>query len=121
MEFTEQEKVEAWSKARVIEGYDKNMFRKDACGAWIAWNKYAQRDNDYGWEIDHIYPVKLGGDNHPENLRALHYRNNISKADDYPSYIAAVRAEDNENVPCERPVSVNRNKQKRLSNIYHID
>lgn len=71
MAFTEQEKRAAWNKAREVDGYDKNMFRKDACGAWIAWSKYGARDNDYGWEIDHIYPVERGGDNHPENLRAF--------------------------------------------------
>lgn len=66
MAFTEQEKLTAWSKAREVDGYDKNMFRKDACGAWIVWSKYGARDNDYGWEIDHIYPVERGGDNHPK-------------------------------------------------------
>ena len=71
MAFTEQEKRAAWNKAREVDGYDKNMFRKDACGAWIAWSKYGARDNDYGWEIDHIYPVERGGDNHPENLQTV--------------------------------------------------
>ena len=121
MAFTEQEKRAAWNKAREVDGYDKNMFRKDACGAWIAWSKYGARDNDYGWEIDHIYPMERGGDNHPENLRALHYRNNTSKADDYPSYMAAVQADSNRNVVYERPLTVNKAKQKRLSDIYHID
>lgn len=120
MTFTEEEKIAAWNKARKVEGYDENLFRKDACGAWIAWNKYGARDNDYGWEIDHIYPLKLGGDNWPENLRALHYRNNISKADDYPSYMAAVRANGNENMLCERSLNVNKEIQRKLSLIYHI-
>lgn len=120
MTFTEQDKIAAWNKARIVEGYDEKLFRKDACGAWIAWNKYGARDNDYGWEIDHIYPLERGGDNRQENLRALHYRNNISKADDYPSYMSAVRAEGNGNKLCERTLSVNKDMQKILSDIYHI-
>ena len=42
MAFTEQEKRAAWNKAREVDGYDKNMFRKDACGAWIAWSTATQ-------------------------------------------------------------------------------
>lgn len=25
-----------WKRARKVEGLDENMFRKDACGAWLA-------------------------------------------------------------------------------------
>lgn len=120
MGFTEQDKKIAWEKAREVKGYPPDMFRKDACGAWIAWSKYGQRDNDYGWEIDHIYPESRGGDNHPDNLRALHYLNNISKDNDYPSYIAAVKAEGDENVRNERPLSVNKKMQEKLSQLYNI-
>lgn len=121
MAFTEQEKNLAWKKARIVEGYPPEMYRKDACGAWIAWDKYGRRDNDFGWEIDHIYPESLGGDNQPDNLRALHYLNNISKGDDYPSYMAAVKAEGNENIRKERSLIVNEKIREKLSQLYHID
>lgn len=120
MDFTEQDKRNAWEKARTVEGYPSDMFRKDACGAWICWSKYGQRDNDYGWEIDHIYPLSRGGDNHPDNLRALHCLNNISKGDDYPSYMAVVKAEGDGNVRNERPLHVNEKMQEKLSQRYHI-
>jgi hypothetical protein len=35
--------------------------------------------------------------------------------------MAAVQADSNRNVVYERPLTVNKAKQKRLSDIYHID
>lgn len=39
MDFTDNDKISAWSKASIVDGYNENLFRKDACGAWIAWEK----------------------------------------------------------------------------------
>ena len=87
MSFTEKQKLEVWSKAKIIEGFDPALYRKDACDAWIIWDRYNDTDSMYGWEIDHIVPksyllergfIESQIDN-PINLRALNWRNNRSK------------------------------------------
>ena len=70
-----------WQKALIVPGYDHNIFRKDACGAWIRRDHYGNRDSQYGWEIDHITPVSHGGNDALFNLRPLHWQNNAGKSD----------------------------------------
>lgn len=70
-----------WSKAQVVPGYDPNQFRKDVCGAWIAWDKHGKRESMLGWEIDHIIPTSRNGNDDINNLRSLHWQNNARKSD----------------------------------------
>lgn len=110
--------LSVWKSARKVEGLDDSMFRKDACGALIMFDKYGKQ-NPFGWEIDHIFPVSLGGDDNLTNLRALHYLNNRSKADDYPSYTACVRFDGRENVTDERNLTVNKAIREELKKLYN--
>lgn len=48
-------------------------------------------DSDFCWTIDHKYPVSLGGNDHPLNLHALHYKNNEKKANHFPNFEGAVQ------------------------------
>ena len=48
MNVTQEFLLQVWKKAKVEPGFDENMFRKDACGAWIVWDKYGGQDNMYG-------------------------------------------------------------------------
>lgn len=115
MNVTQELLLQVWKKAKVEPGFDENMFRKDACGAWILWDKYGVRDSIYGWEIDHIWPealLKLQGVSQNliddmVNLRPLQHQNNAAKGDDYPSYTAVVTAEGNKNVHREQNLVVN--------------
>lgn len=51
-----------WNKATFISQENEiKGFRKDQCGAWINRSQYGNRDNKYGWEIDHVTPVSNGG------------------------------------------------------------
>ncbi|MGM9762694.1 MAG: HNH endonuclease domain-containing protein [Candidatus Cryptobacteroides sp.] len=118
MQFTDEIKKRVWEKARKEPGYDENIVRKDACGAWIMWDKYGMRDNVFGWEIDHIYPLAKGGDDASLNLRALHCLNNISKGDDYPSYVADVTSEGDTNIRKARNVTVNAALIEKLTKLY---
>ena len=128
MSVTEKQKLEVWSKAKIIEGFDPALYRKDACDAWIIWDRYNDTDSMYGWEIDHIVPksyllergfIESQIDN-PINLRALNWRNNRSKGDDYPHYTATVISSNLENVLQEKHLSVNELKRERLFNLYGI-
>lgn len=78
MSWTHEEKSAVWFKAQAVEGQDGNAWRKDACGAWIGWRFYGDRNSQYGWEIDHIDPH--GGDA-LSNLRPLQWENNLAKSD----------------------------------------
>lgn len=122
MTLSEEEKKRyAWQYTVIVDGYDPNMYRKDACGAWIRWDMYGQQDNIFGWQVDHIYPVSKGGDDHPENLRALQHQNNASKGDDYPSYEAAITSKGNTNEEQRRSLTVNEEKRQQLAKIFNIN
>ena len=126
--MTEEQIQEAWNRATVVEGFDKDRYRKDACGAWIIRNKYGDTDNLYGWEVDHIVPQSLLRDkgfsesmiDNSLNLRALQHENNASKYDDYPSYTAVVTSEGTENVRVTKFLEVNIKKQEALKKLYNI-
>lgn len=110
-----------WEKASDIDGYDGDVIRKDTCGAWIIYSDYGNRDSEYGWEIDHTYPESMGGGDEEINLRPMHWKNNVSKGDDYPSYLAEIYASGNENIEVERRMKVNDNLQEKLAEIYGKD
>ena len=128
MAWTEEQIQGVWNRASVVDGYDKNRFRKDACGAWIIRNKYGDKDSLYGWEIDHIVPKALLEENgfsqeaidNPMNLRALQHDNNNSKSDDYPSYTAVVTSDGTENVSVMKFLEVNEKKQASLNKLYNL-
>ena len=126
--MTEEQIQEAWNRATVVEGYDKNRYRKDACGAWIIRNKYGDSDSLYGWVVDHIVPQSLLREkgisesmiDNDLNLRALQHENNASKSDDYPSYTAAVTSEGTENIRVTKFLEVNSKKQEALKKLYNL-
>jgi len=115
---SEQDRLKVWEKAQIVDGYDSTLYRKDCCGAWMAYAKYGDTSNPYGWEIDHVYPKSKGGDNHMENLRAMNWLNNRSKGDDYPSYKSSVKADEHRNIQNEVIFTVNAQLQSILKTIY---
>lgn len=119
MSFSDDMIKSVWLKARVVKGYDENLFRKDACGAWIMCDKYG-KDHVFGWEIDHIFPRERGGTDILENLRPLQHQNNASKADDYPSYTAVVTSEGDANIYQEKNLTVNSKEREVLGKIYKL-
>jgi hypothetical protein len=79
---TDQQKLNAWTKARAVNGYNPTHVRMDDYGTMIVWGEYGQT-TQYGWEIDHELPqngysvlARLLA-----NQRALHWRNNRAKSD----------------------------------------
>ena len=108
----------AWEKARVVEGFDADIIRKDACGAWIQKDMYSQPGSMYGWGVDLILPRTRGGDSAKENIRALNCRNLASKGNDYPSYKAVYTAEGLENKETELYLTVNKKVRTNLKKLY---
>ena len=117
---------ELWEKANPVDGYDSTLVRKDPCGAWIQRDKYNDRDSDFGWEVDHVYPQALlkekGADldeiDNIANLRAFNWHNNVSKGLDDPVYHIAVKSEDDKNVVADDEFKVNKNRQEEIKRIY---
>lgn len=88
----DQQTIEAvWQKAQPVAGYNPNEYRKDSCNMWIQKGSYGMT-TDYGWEVDHLKPVSLGGSDVLGNLQPLHWRNNRGKGDDYPHWKCSISA-----------------------------
>jgi len=73
-----ERKLLAWSKAHPIPGYDGAVWRSDRFGMVIRFSEHGST-TEYGWEIDHRFPLALGGLDFAPNLEALHWRNNRAK------------------------------------------
>ena len=112
--ITEETIEQVWQRATKVENYDPASIRKDACGAWILRNQYGNRSSMFGWEIDHVYPKALGGDDALDNLRAMQWENNESKGSDFPHYTAKVQADGANNVHQEVQYTVNSELAERL-------
>jgi len=126
MILTENILKQIWNKGQIVDGYDPNVVRKDACGAWIKWEKYGDRHSAFGWEVDHIYPQAVlltKGASQDEidniqNLRPLHWLNNQTKGADYPEYHSGITSEDRHNVLSEGFFEVSKNTQAIINNLF---
>lgn len=126
MQNLDELKKQVWEKGRVVPNYDPDKYRKDACGAWISWERYGDKHSPYGWQIDHIYPEsrlhlrRFSQENIDDlrNLRPMHWKNNQSKGSDYPTYHSVVKAIDNHNEDIEDTFEVNASLQNTLRQMY---
>ena len=124
--FDDQLLNQIWERAKRVDGYDADRFRKDACGAWIIRDNYGDPDSPFGWEVDHIYPEsKLREKSVPDelidnpiNLRPLNSKNNASKGADYPSYQAIIKSEGNFNIEGVFELTVNEQVRNEVEQLY---
>lgn len=117
--FTKEQIQQVWEKGLTVDGYDKNKYRQDFCGAWIQRDQYG-KETTYGWEIDHVYPSSKGGTDDLKNLRPMQWENNRSKGDDYPEYTCAITSMDNKNVSTDIGKTVNQDLQSVLKGKFKI-
>lgn len=130
MVITDELKLQVWEKGIIDDKYPSNRVRKDACGAFILYDAFGDRNSIFGWEIDHIYPAsKLNEKGYSEdkinniiNLRPLNCKNNASKADNYPFYTASLIASANDatNVKTNIGKVVHASIQEQLNEFYNI-
>ena len=78
----ETKKLLAWQKAEPILPFDPNNIRKDRFGAIIVRDDYG-KTTEFGWEIDHVQPLSLGGLLAPSNEIATHWKNSRSKSNNF--------------------------------------
>lgn len=84
-DFYDDKKKAVWEKAQIIPDVNKDLIRIDRCGALIRWDKYGEIiEKGFGWEIDHIRPVSLNGNDDLSNLQPLQWQNNRHKSDTFP-------------------------------------
>jgi len=86
--FDESTIEAVWRKGTI--GSRCPSFRKDRCGASMQRSEYG-KTKDWGWEIDHIKPVSLGGSDNIDNLQLLQWENNRQKGDNFPNWKCKVR------------------------------
>ncbi len=120
MAFSQKQIDDAWNKAIVIEGFDKNIWRQDLAKAFINRQDYG-KDSLYGWSIDHVYPLAKGGDNTEINLRPMQFANNMSKSDSFPSYTTSISSSENKNIQKEQSFTVYRELFDKLKALYRFN
>ena len=67
----ELRKLRVWSKALEVPGVDPAVMRKDRHGYLMRYSDYGDRSSAFGWEIDPLIPVALGGPEDEWNLEPL--------------------------------------------------
>ncbi len=128
MSYTDEELDQIWKKATFSGSKNEEIgFRKDLCGAWIKRNQFGKEGN-YGWEVDHIYPVsKAKADGVSEelyndfrNLQPLHHKNNGAegKGDDYPRFNSKIVSVEVKNIEQSREFTIPKTKQDELEELF---
>ena len=109
-----------------VDGKDAEEYRFDPCGAVIQWSKYGNRNDIYGWEVDHIVPKAIlcskGATDEEiddyDNLRPMQWENNDAKGTDYPAYHTKVIYLDGHNQRVDGAYEVNKPLQTLLKSKY---
>ena len=86
-----------WQKANIVNNYNPDIWRKDFAGAWIRRDQYGV-ESKYGWVIDHLKPISVGGTDDFNNLCPMHIQNNRMKSNNYPEFTSVVTAEGDTNI-----------------------
>ncbi len=81
MQYNESQKRQIWDNTTkpIIASngvYLHNLYALDYRNNEVHWNCFGDRESEFGWEIDHIIPVALGGRTIPRNLRVSHWKPN---------------------------------------------
>lgn len=124
--WTPRAKQLVWRKAPYVDINHTEYGKKDSCKACIKEECYGDRNSDYGWEIDHIIPESILKDagvpqeliDDIDNLRPMHWRNNVQKSDDFLQYGGVVSGVGETNFAVSRDYQVNRDQINVLRNLY---
>lgn len=124
--WTDYAKKLVFGKAPLVDVHNPKHGRWDSCKACIKEDYYGNRDSEYGWEIEHVYPESLLRHagvpqdliDDIDNLRPMHWRNNVQKDNKFPIYGGVVTAVGDTNLDVSRDYRVNRDQINVLRSLY---
>lgn len=68
--------------------FGPKLAARDVAGRRIVKSDFNNRDTEFGWSIDHIKPISLGGTDRQENLLIVHWKTNNEKGSSFPEFVA---------------------------------
>ena len=83
MELNRETAMRLWSKT-----FGKETSVYDFSGRKIVKGAYNDRNSEFAWNVDHIYPQCKGGATNDSNLIVCHILTNDEKADKFPCFTA---------------------------------
>jgi hypothetical protein len=75
--WTEEQIRAAWNRGQLADRLNPDKWRKDACGAWIAWQQFGNKESAFGWDIDRDVPLPGAADS--DSLQPLQWMNAEAK------------------------------------------
>jgi hypothetical protein len=90
MSYAYSELHSFWEASRIAYGRDPFWWRVDWLGRLMHRMEYGNRQSEYGWEVDHVWPKSLYGSDNAANLEATNWRTNAAKSDRTPSGVFGV-------------------------------
>lgn len=83
MELNRETAMRLWNRS-----FGKAISAYDYAGRKIVKSAYNDRNSDFAWNVDHIYPQSKGGKTNDSNLIVCHILTNDEKADKFPCFTA---------------------------------
>lgn len=83
MELNRETAMRLWNKT-----FGKETSAQDFTGRKIVKGAYNDRNSEFAWNVDHIYPQSKGGATNDSNLIVCHISTNDEKADKFPCFTA---------------------------------
>ncbi|MDX2359339.1 MAG: hypothetical protein QNK23_00940 [Crocinitomicaceae bacterium] len=128
--MTDEQQDAAWENAIIVDGYNKDLVRKDICGAWMEKDKYKDADSSFGWHVDHIRPqagnedyASIDGHDYMDddlNLQAMQIVNNGmgGKGNKYPTFDSAIQGSGKSNIESVEEFTISQEKQDELEELF---
>ena len=83
MELNRETAMRLWNKT-----FGKETSAQDFTGRKIVKGAYNDRNSEFAWNVDHIYPQSKGGATNDSNLIVCHVLTNDEKANKFPCFTA---------------------------------
>ena len=83
MELNRETAMRLWNKT-----FGKETSAHDFTGRKIVKGSYNDRNSEFAWNVDHIYPQSKGGATNDSNLIVCHVLTNDEKANKFPCFTA---------------------------------
>lgn len=119
MELNHETAMKLWNKT-----FGKEIKTTDFAGRKISKGAYNDRNSEFGWNVDHILPQKLGGKTAEHNLIICNIKTNDEKADKFPGFVAnnhrftIIKVENHYEIKSEKKIKKEKTEKQEEWNIY---